>query len=115
MKQLLTVLILAISITALADDVTPESISGKWKVVPDTPEDASMGEDHWVFESGKYQVMSSGRNIGIADPFRIEGSKIIYGTKPWEATITVLSLSNDKMQVDTIGIIQNLEKVETEK
>lgn len=115
MKRLL-ILILAtlsfsMSFSILAQDLTQENLNGKWKVLPESAEYADLGGDFWIFESGKYRVTSAGKSIGRPDAFRIEGNKIIYGQKPWEAIIKVLSISKDKMQVNTSGIIQNLERV----
>ena len=111
MKRLLILILVTLSFSTFAQDLTQENLNGKWKVLPESAEYADLGEDIWIFESGKYRVTSSGKSIGRPDAFRIEDNKIIYGQKPWEAVIKVLPISKDKMQVSTSGIIQNLEKV----
>ncbi|MEQ5836704.1 hypothetical protein [Marinobacter sp. NFXS9] len=112
MKALLLIFLGILSASAYSADLTINTLEGKWRVIPQSDEEASMGEDHWVFREGKFQVYSSGKKVGTADPYRIEGSKIIYGAKPWEVTIKVKSFSNEEMKVNTSGIAQQLEKVE---
>lgn len=111
MKAAFFLVALVFSSLVFAQDITMDKINGTWKVIDEMAEKEDLGDDLWIFESGKYRVVSSGKSVGLPDNFRIEGSTIFFGKAPWEGKISVLALTKDKMKVNTYGIIQYLERV----
>lgn len=114
MKILLLLVIIFISVSSQASkEVTEEELNGKWLIVLSggiNPQDFDLGDDYWVFKNHQLQVETSGKALP-PDPYKIDGSNIVYGTKPYEVTIKVISISDSKLEVNTRGIMQTLEKV----
>lgn len=114
MKKLVALLMLILSFSAYSSpDLTNKSLSGKWLIVMSggiSPQEFDLGDDYWTFSGTQFQVETSGKSLS-PDPYKIEGSKIIYGKTPYDVSIDVISISELELEVRTSGIIQILKKV----
>lgn len=115
MKTLISFLILGASFAAHSSpSLTKDDLAGKWLIVMSggiSPQEFELGDDYWIFKKDQFQVETSGKALS-PDPYKLDGSKIVYGTKPYEVTIDVISISESKLEVKTGATVQILEKVE---
>ncbi|MCL6417793.1 DUF4124 domain-containing protein [Aestuariirhabdus sp. Z084] len=89
-------------------ELTSAALQGKWLITMVGDMDMSsmdLGEDIWQFSGNQWTAISSGRALS-PEPFSLDGNIIdTSGIK-----IKVLEFTGSRMKVDTMGIIQTLEK-----
>ena len=93
--------------------LTTEQLLGKWLIIMAgdiNTRELDLGDDYWIFTKNQFQVESSGRSFK-PDPYKIDGSNIIYGTKPYEVVLEVISITETELKIKFSGAIHLLEKV----
>ena len=113
MKTLFLVLLSVISFSVYSDELTTANLEGTWEIMPQSADEEDLGEHLWIFRDGQFQIMAGGRTVGRAEPYRVDGSSIVYSTPPWEVTMNVTSFTGTTMTVNTMGSLhETLRKVD---
>lgn len=112
LKWIATLIVVCVSFSANSTELNDDNIIGKWLILNHGEVeswDEGLGDDYWIFKDGEFLIELSGVTLSPT-PYRVDGSNIMFGTEPYEATIDVVSISASKMEVTTSGITQFLEK-----
>ena len=108
-RIILVIALCTLSIAAQALELSQEAIQGRWLIVKmgdmDTKE-LGLGEDIWEFRDNLWIVSSSGVAMK-PEIFRIKGNEIVLGSH----SIKVTDFSEGKMVTDSMGVVQELEKM----
>ena len=83
------------------------SLVGTWKIIEMSgkPVDESLGDDLWEFTEDEMTVISSGYRMR-PDRYQATATAIVFDGYQ----IKIVELSASRMVVDTMGILQTLEK-----